>query len=224
MNNKISFFYKEENIIKTKALEKKLDISNRPYYLSIKKINLDFLYDAVNLIYNLQSLYKQPFMLTKNTIKNILKNFLPYNFFLCLSAQEAFKLKKELYENEDFDFFLVAKKREEKGMSIFTYTNNFYNLNLEFYNNNNNVNHVLDFFKDYLQFYEKNYLHKPNIDEKGIIDLFGNYPVVLFDNLSLQEAILIVNYFNNKHPLIPIDLMMAETRIMMKKNKVKWTK
>lgn len=220
---KIPFFKKEENVNKLYRLNSAIQLDKRPYYLSIKKLNPDFIYDAVDIIYNLQNVFNQPFILNKKTIRNILRNFLPYNFFLCLSAEEAFKLKKELRQDENLDLFIVIKKREEKSISIFTYTNNFYNLDLNFYNNKNQ-NEVLDFFNYYWRFLEKNYYQRPKKSKNNIIELYGNYPVVIFDNLSLNEAILIIDHFNNRHPNLPIDLMMAETRLIQKKEKVKWTR
>lgn len=219
---KQSFFNKPENIENVKRLDDKLSLDKRPYYLSIRKLNQEFFYDVVNLIYSLQSSFNQPYILSKSNIKNILKNFLPYTFFLALSAEEAFRLKKELRMNENWDLFIVIKKREDFGMSIFTYTNNFFNLNLNFYSKVNQ-DALVTFFEDYNKFLENNYFKSINLEKENITDFYANKPIVLFEGLSLQQALILIHYFNEKHPNLPIDLMTTETRILQKKEKVKWT-
>ncbi len=220
---KTNFFIKEENKNKIIKLNNRLNIDKRPYYLSIKKIRNDSIHDAVDFISYLQIKYMQPFILNKRTIKNILKNFLPYTFFLCLSENEALELKRELYRNDSWDLFIVVKKREKQGICIFSYTNKFYELFLPHSNEwNNNV--MVDFFQDYLFFLKENFNQISGVNKEDIIDLYDKNPVVLFEKLTLEEAILIINFFNSKYPYLPIDLMPTETRIMIKKEKVKWNK
>lgn len=218
---KNSFFNTETNLESIENINKKLNLDNRPYYLAIKKFNQEFLYDIVDTIYALQSDFNQPFLLSKGTIRNILKNFLPYIFFLSLSKEEAFRLKKELRINENWDLFIVIKKREHFGISVFTYTNNFFNLNLNFYSKVNQDS-IVNFFQDYTSFLENNFYKKVSLETENITDLYGNRPVVLFDGLSIQQAILLIYYFSNRHQDLPIDLMLTETRILQKKEKVKW--
>lgn len=219
----IPFFENKVNISKLKNLNEKLNLDKRPYYLSIRKFNMEFVYELVNNIYNLQIIFNQPFILNKKTIFNILKNFLPYTFFLALSESEAIKLKKELKFNENLDLFLVIKKREEYGTSVFTYTNNFFHLNFNIFKSNSDHT-VIDFFKDYSDFMDKNFYQKANITQETIMDFYGNYPVVLFTELSLDEALLIIYRFNRKHPNLVVDLMPTETRLLEKKEKIKWIK
>lgn len=221
-NKKIDFFLEKENFDGLTRVNEFLKLEKKPYYLFIKRINHKYLYDAVDTIYNLQIMFKQPFILNKVTIRNILRNFLPYSFFLCLSYDDAIRLKKELYQNENLDMFIVVKKRENQNTSIFTYTNNFYNFNIDFYNDQNE-NEMVSFFEHYRIFLEKYFYKKSNIERENIKDLYGNNPVVLFDKLSLDEALFLIFYFNKKFPKLPIDLIPTETNLLLKKNKIKWT-
>lgn len=218
---KNDYFKKYINLVKLARLNQRLNLNDRHYYLSIKKFNPNFLYEIVNKIYYLQMKYQQPFLLNKSSIRSIFKYFLPYTFFLCLSREEAIKLKMELKDNENFDFFVVIKKREEKGISIFTYTDNFFEFGIDFYNEKNQ-DMVVDFFKFYKRFFDDNFYRETAFNQEKVKDLYGNFPVVLFENLNLDEAILILYYFFEKFPKLPIQLMMTETSVLMKKKKVKW--
>lgn len=80
---------------------------------------------------------------------------------------------------------------------------------------------MVDFFQDYLFFLKENFNQISGVNKEDIIDLYDKNPVVLFEKLTLEEAILIINFFNSKYPYLPIDLMPTETRIMIKKEKVK---
>lgn len=219
-------FFENEKILKDLYnLDKKLNISYRPYYLFIRKINSEFVYEASNLLFELQFDYNQPYILTKNSISNILKFFLPFPFFLCLSKNEAISVKQKILENENLSAFVIAKKREPQNCCIYTFSDNYYDLDfnkIDKLDDNLIMKQTMEFLDYYQNFKNENFLSYLTNYKKHLLDLLSNKPIIIFNELTLSQAIFIVNNFNQKLPDIWFDLLICEDNLLKRKSVNEW--
>ena len=164
--NNIPFFKSVFNKKILSSIKSKLDSDKKTYMITIKAI-LDLFNDPINspqiidevtdLVHSLIISYKQPYFYSKSTINLILTYFLPYTFFIQLTEKEAIKIRSTLknYSEAIIDTFI--KKETNPNFSIFTWTSNFYKLNIDFYSNYNQEN-SLNFFNFFSKFLNKNYM------------------------------------------------------------------
>lgn len=230
--NNMPFFKSIFNKKILSSIKNKLNCDKRTYIVTIKAI-LDLFNDPINspmiideitdIVHSLIISYKQPCFYSKSTINLILTYFLPYTFFIQVNEEEAIKIKNNLKNYSEAIIDVFIKKEKNPNFSIFTWTSNFYKLNIDFYSNYNQEN-SLNYFNFFSKFINNNYLDK-KISIQDTLEIYGAKPIVLLSDLKIEEALFTTYFFQKKFPNLPFDLLITDTRSLQRQNgkvKPKW--
>lgn len=222
---KNSFFEKKEISLKLKELSKNLDLDNKQYIITISSITDDWndvvkseliIDEITDILYNMIVSYKQPYLYTKSTIRSILKNLLPYTFFLSLSKRDALKILNVLKKYDDANINAFIRYQKDPNFSIFTWSNAFARKNQDFYANKN-YSYSLNFFDEFSNFVNDNYSGQKILSMSNLLDLHETSPIILLSDLKLHESIFVIHMFTAKHQDLPFDLLINDTKSFKRK-------
>lgn len=175
-------------------VEKNFNMGKRKYFLVIKKCNYSLIHDIALKIDKLQKELFQPFEVSVPVIKEILVYYLPFAFILCLDAKEIKYVVNEL-KKIDPDIFISIQNQNSSAFAII-----LWNEKSNMWKNVLDENKYLDFANSYTQIVENNdkQYSSREINKKIILNLLRNQPLILFDNLTISEVIVIVNQLQRK--------------------------
>ncbi|BAC44205.1 hypothetical protein D8X55_00740 [Malacoplasma penetrans] len=241
-NIKIPFWEKIKNKQNIERIKSKLELNERSYIVTIRSLktlfNTDFdlndrkervekenmLDELTDLIHNLIVIFKQPYLYTKKTIREILDNFLPFTFFVSLTKEEAVRVFHNIksYENSGLGVVeTLIRKEANPDFSVFTWSSNFYDFDKDFYSNFHQEN-SLNFFNFFNDVVLDNYYDNKIFRAEDALEVYGTKPIVLLSDLKLEEAIYGIYHFQKKFSKqLPFDFLVTDTRSLKRqKNKV----
>ena len=186
-------FLEQEHVLKQiKLIEKEFEMDKRKYFLVIKRCNYTLIHDIALKIDKLQKELFQPFEISIPVIKEILVYYLPFTFLLCLDSKEIKYAINEL-KKIDPDIYISIQNSNVTTFSII-----LWNEKSVMWKSFLDENKYLDFAESYIKIVDSKEYSFREMNQKIILNLSKNEPLILFDNLTISEIIVLVNYLQSR--------------------------